>query len=278
MEKANINNFFALLLILSLISFSCTSDKNEDAPQEEISNATKKYTNPAAEGFNEAGSDAKAIAVADSVMAAMGGRNAWDNTRYIAWNFLGFRKLIWDKWTGDVRVENVNNDFKVLVNINTLEGKVYRDGEELSQPDSLQKYLQRGKEIWINDTYWLVMPFKLKDSGVTLKYVGEETVMDKPSHVLELTFNNVGVTPDNKYLVYVDKATNLVNQWAFYRNYADEEPGFVLPWQNYEQHGEILLSGDRGPRQLTEIKVFDDLPKSVFESLDQVNLNQYKTL
>ena len=36
--------------------------------------------NPPEEGFNAAGSDPKAIAIADKTMTAMGGREAWDNT------------------------------------------------------------------------------------------------------------------------------------------------------------------------------------------------------
>ncbi|MEM1138180.1 MAG: hypothetical protein AAGI07_20295 [Bacteroidota bacterium] len=235
-------------------------------------------SNPAAEGFMLAESDEKAIALADDVMQAMGGRKNWEETRYIAWNFFGFRKLIWDKWTGNVRIENTKNDFKFLVNVHTLEGKIFKNGEEISQPDSLKKYLTMGKDIWINDSYWLAMPFKLKDTGVALKYIGKDTVMSKPSHVLELTFKDVGVTPQNKYHVYIDKDTKLVNQWAFYKNYEDEKPGFILPWQNYKQHGSIKLSGDRGPRQLTEIQVFKELPESIFTSLEPVDLSKYQAI
>ncbi|CAN0528999.1 unnamed protein product, partial [Scytosiphon promiscuus] len=174
------------------------------------------------EGFDLENSDPTAVEIADKVMIAMGGRENGDNTRDISWNFLGFRKLLWDKFTGNVRVENQNNDLKILVNIHNLEGKVFKDGVEQTHPDSLAKFLERGKNIWINDSYWLVMPFKLKDSGVTLKYIGEDSVMNDFSDVLELTFREVGVTPQNKYHVYVDKNSNLVNQWAFYKNYDDE--------------------------------------------------------
>jgi hypothetical protein len=52
--------------------------------------AQKKIANPAAEGFNESGSDAKAMAIADEVMQAMGGRKAWDKTRYLSWKFFTF--------------------------------------------------------------------------------------------------------------------------------------------------------------------------------------------
>ncbi|WP_133273578.1 hypothetical protein [Hymenobacter radiodurans] len=50
---------------------------------------TKKGSYPAAEGFDQAGSDPKAIAIADKVMNAMGGYDAWRNTRYLAWSFFG---------------------------------------------------------------------------------------------------------------------------------------------------------------------------------------------
>ena len=46
--------------------------------------------NPPAPGFNTADSDPKAIALADEVMAAMGGRANWDATRYITWRFFRF--------------------------------------------------------------------------------------------------------------------------------------------------------------------------------------------
>ncbi|GAA4433654.1 hypothetical protein GCM10023188_23490 [Pontibacter saemangeumensis] len=229
--------------------------------------------NPPMEGFNEAGSDPEAIQLADSVMAAQGGRKNWDDTRYITWNFFGNRKLLWDKATGNVRVDYLKEDKKVLVNINTGEGKVYKEGAEVTQPDSVAKYVQQAKEAWINDSYWLVMPFKLKDSGVTLKYLGEETTQaGKLADVLQLTFENVGVTPENRYKVYIDKETNLVSQWAYFKNANDPEPAFVMPWQDYQTYGKLKLSGDRGQAHITDIKVLDDVPESAFTSFEAVNL------
>jgi hypothetical protein len=229
--------------------------------------------NPPMEGFNMAGSDPKAIQIADSVMAAQGGRESWDETRYISWNFFGNRKLLWDKATGNVRVEHLKDDTKILVNVNTDEGRVYKDGAEVTQLDSVAKYLQRGKEAWINDSYWLVMPFKLKDSGVTLKYLGEETTQaGQPADVLQLTFESVGVTPENKYKVYVDKETNLVSQWAYFKSASDPEPAFVMPWQDYQTYGKLKLSGDRGQAKITDIKVLDEVPETAFTSFEPVNL------
>jgi hypothetical protein len=253
--------FLGLMLLIT----SCSQAQKE------------KPDNPPMPDFNMQGSDPKAIQIADEVMKAQGGRKNWDATRYIAWNFFGFRKLIWDKYTGNVRVDYVNNDTKILVNINNGLGKVYKNGAEVTQPDSVAKYLKEGKEAWINDSYWLVMPFKLKDSGLTLKYLGEEnTQAGAKADVLRLTFQGVGVTPQNGYKVYVDKNSHLVSQWAYFKEANQEKPGFVLPWQNYQTYGKIKLSGDRGERKITDIHVFEKLPDAIFTSFIPVDLSKYQ--
>lgn len=231
--------------------------------------------NPPADGFNSAGSDARAIEVADAVMRKMGGRENWDRTRYLTWKFFGRRMHVWDRRTGDVRVEEA--DRVTLMNVHSREGRVWRAGAEIAEPDSLKKYLDRGYRAWINDSYWLVMPFKLKDSGVTLKYAGEgKTENGRDAHVLTLTFENVGVTPQNKYDVYVDKERMLVEQWAFYRKVSDPEPRFVGPWTDWVPHGRILLSANRGRTSHTDVAVFDDLPRAVFVSPEPVDMMAFE--
>jgi hypothetical protein len=223
-------------------------------------------SNPAADGFDLENSDPAAVELADSIMQAMGGRRNWDDTRFISWNFFGNRDLIWDKMKNRVRIESHRDSITYLLDLGTMEGRVSVKGQELAPGDSLTKMLDRGKSIWINDSYWLVMPFKLKDTGLTIKYVGEDTLMTGGKcNVLELRFNEVGDTPQNKYLVYVDMADNLVKQWAYYRQATQDSANFVRPWDNYQQYGNILLSADRsdnsGPRN---VKVSDTLPEGTF--------------
>ena len=74
------------------------------------------------------------------------------------------------------------------------------------------------------------------------------------------------MTPQNKYDVWVDQASGMVTQWAYYLNNTDAEPKFKTPWANWTKHGKIMLSGDRGKMQLTEIAVYDQLADSVFKS------------
>ncbi|MEQ8712845.1 MAG: hypothetical protein RIC80_07495 [Cyclobacteriaceae bacterium] len=259
-----------LAIIAAMLIASCSQPGNENKKEETVETET---ANPPAPGFDEAGSDAQAIAIADEVMLAMGGRKAWDDTKLLSWDFFGARKLLWNKHTGDVRIESGRDDLKIIMNINTKEGRVYKNGSEFSDNDSVDFYLNRGERIWINDAYWLVMPYKLKDSGVTLKYLREDTTATgDAADVLQLTFDNVGVTPENIYEVYVDKYSRLVTQWAYYRESGQEEPNFITPWGEYARYGEIMLSGDRGERDLTDISVLDIVPEKAFSSFDNYQL------
>jgi len=251
-----------LYLILSIVILSsCQKTENQESTK-----SAQEDTNPAEEGFNEVESDSKAISIADSVMEAMGGRKAWDDLRYIKWNFFGVRDLTWDKETGLVRIESPRDSSTYLVNVKTDTGRVKLKNVEITQPDSVNKYVSRGKSIWINDSYWLVMPFKLKDTGVTLKYVREDTTMKgNEAHVLQLTFDNVGDTPQNKYEVFVDKSDYLVKQWSYFQSAEQDSASAIWPWDNYKDYNGLLLSGDRsdnkGPKN---ISVYDSLPDRVF--------------
>lgn len=230
--------------------------------------------NPPAEGFNAAASDTEAINLADRVMEAMGGRNAWENTRHLTWNFFGRRTLYWDKSTGDVRLEIPQDSIVALVNINTGTGKVAKAGREIVEDEPKAYWLKRTKSIWINDSYWLVMPFKLKDSGVTLKYMGKDTMdSGRASEKLALTFENVGDTPENKYVLHVGE-DKLIHQWDFYSNANDSIARFKTPWNNYTKYDDILLSGDRGKNQLTDIAVYETLPSSVYQVFEPVQLKE----
>ncbi len=255
------NKVPALLMVLVLLGCSKSPGSEETEQPVDEGGEYVEYNNPPAEGFNQEGSDLIATLLADKVMNAMGGREAWDATRYISWTFLGRRDHVWDKQEGNVRIEAPDRNLTILMNINSMEGKAMVNGEEVTNPDSLETYMDLGKRMWINDSYWLVMPFKLKDSGVTLTYVGEDTTETGiRSDVIRLTFEEVGVTPENAYDVWIDIDEKLVRQWAYYRSLEEAEPNFITSWEGYKKHGNILLSGVRGERELTNIKVMEELP------------------
>ncbi len=242
-----------LLAAIALVS-ACT-------PREK----TLGELNPASIGFDSINSDPAAIQLADSIMAAMGGRENWDKTRFISWNFFGRRDLTWDKHTGRVRIESPGDSSIYLVNINSGEGRVKFHGVELTEADTVKKLLERAKGIWINDSYWLTMPFKLKDTGVTLKYMGEDTLKNDRFNILQLTFFNVGNTPENKYKLYVGVKDKMIKHWAYFNDAKKDTAQFIRPWDNYQKYGNVLLSADRsdngGPKN---VKVSESIPDKTF--------------
>lgn len=255
------NKFNLLIACFLVLIFAACSNQQESAKETET-----LIKNPAAADFNQAASDEKAIAIADQVMEAMGGRENWDNTRFIKWTFLGGRRtLYWDKKEGNVRIDYPSQNMVGLINVFDNTGKISVGGEEMTDPDSVAKYVGQAKSIWINDSYWLVMPFKLKDSGVTLSHLRSDTTLNgKEADVLQLTFDGVGDTPENRYEVYVDKVSHLVTQWDFYNKVTDEKPRFKTPWADYKTYGNIKLSADRGKYALSNIAVYENLDDAVF--------------
>ncbi len=260
----------SITLVIITLFWSCQSSTENNQATENA----QEEENPAAEGFNLEASDPKAIEVADEVMKAMGGRKNWDNTKYISWTFFNRRRLLWDKWENKVRIETIGENPTIyLLDMNTMDGKVFKDGVEMAQPDSLKKYLTRANSIWINDSYWLCMPLKLKDSGVTLKYLREDTTRNgMASHVLGLTFEDVGVTPFNRYEVFVDQESNLVRQWKYYRQAEQDTSNWTRYWDNYQKYGNLLLSGDREEGGPGDIKVLETVPEEAFTSLESVSI------
>jgi hypothetical protein len=142
------------------------------------------------------------------------------------------------------------------MDVNTGEGRVWSGGVELQDDHTRSEQLKRARSVWINDSYWFIMPFKLKDTGVTLTYGGERAAEDgRMAEVLSLTFQDVGDTPQNRYDVWVDRETALVSQWSYYRDAGDAAPRFTLPWTDWTQYGSIMLSTGRGRTTVTGVRV-----------------------
>lgn len=218
--------------------------------------------------------DPDALKLATQVMDRMGGRKAWDATHFIAWKFFGGHRHVWDKWSGDLRLEDKKS--VVLMNLNTGAGRAFEDGVEVADATKRSEALENCNKKWINDSYWMFMPYKLLDPGVHLRSKGAgELAGGRAADVLELTFDKVGLTPQNRYLAYVARDSGLVEQWCYFKDAGDTEPGFTMPWSGWQRFDGIQLCTDHGSfkpgeKKDWEIAVYKDLPRSVFESPDPV--------
>jgi hypothetical protein len=208
-------------------------------------------------------SDPKAIAVAERVMQALGGADAWNATRYLRFDFavdrggktLMRRAHTWDKWSGRYRVEAKDKDGKdmvVTMNLNSKQGSATVGGTPLAGA-ALRKALDDAYAMWVNDSYWLLMPYKLRDPGVMLEYAGEQKKGSDTWDELALHFDNVGLTPKDRYWVFVNRATGLVDRWQFVLG-GKKTPPEPFEWKGWRSYGRIKLADDRlSPKDGTRI-------------------------
>ncbi|MDH3522359.1 MAG: hypothetical protein OES32_02135 [Acidobacteriota bacterium] len=125
----------------------------------------------------------------------------------------------WDRWTGDYRLEGTDREsgepWLALFNVESRQGRAWLGGEELAG-DALAERLEMAYGRFINDTYWLLMPWKWLDPGVHLAYAGTAEVDGETCDVVELTFGEaVGLTPNDRYRGYVSRTSGLMVRWSY---------------------------------------------------------------
>jgi hypothetical protein len=222
-------------------------------------------------------SDKKAVRLAVQVTDSMGGYDTWQEKRYLSWVFLGMRSWIWDKKTGDVRMNSRKDSLTILMNLKSRDGKVFKGGKPVTNPDTLDKYLKVGYRSWANDSYWVFMPFKLLDPGVQLTYQGKEaSPKGDKTHLIRVQFDSVGVTPQNQYDVFINPDRMLVTAWKYYRE-PGSKPLLTTPWTGYRDYNGLKLATSRGGKyKITEISVRDSINREVFDTYNPYDSLQSK--
>lgn len=243
-----------VLVVLGILGVSCASDTgSSDAdPSAEVApspTATRTL-------------DSKADSVAARLLEAHGA-DALDSAPYLRFNFAvetpqGTRVVgrhLWDRTTGDYRVEwqsGPDSNYVALVNVRdvtdkTPDGTVYLNGTELTGT-AAEEARRAAYGRFINDTYWLLAPLKVFDSGVNRSYLPDSSTAQHD--VLHLTFGDVGLTPDDEYWLYVSTETGRLDQWAFHLQSMGED----TPPQRFDWTGYTTLQAPGGPVELATRK------------------------
>lgn len=194
--------------------------------------------------------DPKAVDIAKTMMQAMGGQDAWAKAHFVRYDFrvtvdgktVVDRAHLWDKMTGRYRIDSTLRDGKptvTLFNINDQKGTVYAAGKLLPGAEA-EKGVKDAYAAFINDMYWLSMPWKWLDAGVNLKYVGQKKLGAKSFNVVELTFGKVGLTPGDRYLAYVSPQSHLMEHWEYTLQSGTKD---AWDWA-YTTSGGVTLAGD----------------------------------
>ncbi len=189
----------------------------------------------------------------ERMMSVISPDGGWDRARYIEfeWAVAGgnVRQHRWDRWEGDARVQAPVDGREMVAVFNTDDptaGRAWLDGEEVAG-DEAEALLSQAYRSHINDAYWLLMPFKWTDPGVTLRYLGqEEDENGREWEVVELSFDDgTGLTPQNRYHAFVNPETGRMELWHYYASPdADPSPSY---WTDWGRVGPIELAENRRP-------------------------------
>jgi len=226
-------SFPAVLLALITLAAGCASDSGSSSTDAESPTDTLTL-------------DTRADSVAYDLMEAHGA-DAFASAPYLRFNFAfespkGSRVIarhLWDRTTGEYRVEwktGSDSSYVALVDIQNVEegvpeGDVYLNGEALDG-ETAQKMREQAYGRFVNDTYWLLAPLKVFDSGVNRQYLADSSTVTH--NVLHLTFSDVGRTPGDEYWLYVSKETGQLDRWAYHlEGMNEEDPPQVYEWTDY---------------------------------------------
>jgi hypothetical protein len=188
--------------------------------------------------------------IAERLQQAMGG-DAFATARVIHFTWAAERdgQLLvtwdhtWDRWTGDYRLSGADRksdgaSWLALFNVDSRQGRVWIGDREL-EGEELDEYLTASYGRFINDTYWLLMPWKWLDPGVSLSYSGEAEVAGGLCDVVELTFSSVGLTSNDRYRGYVDRDSGRMVRWSYLLQQDDGSPGegeaTAWDWQDWNE-------------------------------------------
>ena len=224
--------------------------------------------------------DAKAVEIAEKMMKAMGGADAWAKTRYLRFDFrlmdkgaaMFERSHLWDKSTGRYRFDSKTKEGKTsvtLMNLADQKGSVFIDGVKL-EGEAAAKGLKEAYAAYINDFYWLAMPWKWMDAGVNLKYIGSKPCKAGACEVVELTFGKVGLTPGDRYQAFVNPKTSMMEHWEY-----TLQSGTKGSWDwEYMSTGGVMLAanhtdGKGKALHMGAVKVLDRVDAAVFEDPKQ---------
>lgn len=135
------------------------------------------------------------------------------------------------------------------------QGKDHQVTADLNSPASDEE----GKTAyarWVNDSYWLLAPLKVRDRGVQVETEGPKDLKGVACETVRLKFDKVGLTPTDQYVLYIDPKTKMVLAWDYI---PQSGAGMQATWEKYESFGGLSLATEHNFNgktiKLTGIKV-----------------------
>ncbi len=188
----------------------------------------QRYPN-AAPTFDRTKSDAKAVDLADKVLAAAGGMDKWNTVKQLRWSeqVSNNGKVVidgeeaWDRWNARQygRVFGEHGDVVIKRDLYGDHHEAYAEqpGNKRMQldPKEAEPATKIAVERWQFSTAALCMPFLLEEPGSHLAYGGTVQGDSGPLELITITFDpNDKARAGTSYDVGIDAATNTIARLA----------------------------------------------------------------
>ncbi len=172
------------------------------------------------------GQDAELLA--DEMLSVLN-KQAFDSLEYIEFTFRNSNYYQWDRANNNVMVK-------------WLEEEVYLD---LNQSIDTYNLLEiKAYQKFINDSFWLIAPFKVRDEGVI-----RSTLQVENGRGLLVTYSSGGLTPGDSYLWIIDNRGFPI-AW---RLWTSNIPigGLELSWSGWVKMNEVWFSTSHDGKMTT---------------------------
>ncbi len=232
--------------------------------------------------------------IALRTMEAMGGSQSLDGIRYLRFDFevevngdqVYTGRHLWDRESGRYRQEwdLFGEQAQALFNLNTRIGSAYRGGEEVDDAER-EELIEQAYYNHLNDSYWLLMPWKMTDPGAHLSSLGRDSIDGKPYDVLHLSFDEgVGESSGDQHWLFINPETSMVERTGYFlERFEIDEPSLdeatIWEWSDWTETGGVKFARNRrvlstvhdpfetAQSRVTLVVALEDVDDAVFESL-----------
>lgn len=166
----------------------------------------------------------KADELASKMLNALD-EEAYYNTDYLEWTFKDRHHYKWYKSNNTCEV--YWDDFTVLLDFDSeSNSKVYVAEQEYNGIEK-QDYINKAVKYFNNDSFWLVAPYKIFDSGAQRRIV----ITEDNKEALLVTYTSGGTTPGDSYLWHLDE----IGMPKSFQMWVDILPidGLEATWENW---------------------------------------------
>jgi hypothetical protein len=136
------------------------------------------------------------------------------------------------------------------------EGKEHDVTANLAKPATDGDEEKAAYARWVNDSYWLLAPLKIRDPGVKVEAGGPKDMNGTSMETINLSFGSVGLTPTDRYVFYIDPQTKLPKAWDYIPASGN---GMQATWEKFQNFGGLNLATEHNFNgktiRLTDIKV-----------------------